>query len=71
MVVLGATLAIAQQDIKKNLTYSKMSQLGYIMIAFGMGSYQVALFHLITHVYLKVLFLGSRSIIHSMKTLVI
>jgi len=48
-VVLGATLAIAQKDIKKNLAYSTMSQLGYMMLALGMGSYGAALFHLITH----------------------
>nr|YP_008145765.1 NADH-plastoquinone oxidoreductase subunit 5 [Glycine cyrtoloba]AGO44214.1 NADH-plastoquinone oxidoreductase subunit 5 [Glycine cyrtoloba] len=70
-VVLGATLAIAQQDIKKNLAYSTMSQLGYMMLALGMGSYRAALFHLITHAYSKaLLFLGSGSIIHSMEALV-
>nr|AJE72445.1 NADH dehydrogenase subunit 5 [Pediomelum digitatum]QHS70068.1 NADH dehydrogenase subunit 5 [Pediomelum digitatum] len=69
--VLAATLAIAQQDIKKNLAYSTMSQLGYMMLALGMGSYRVALFHLITHAYSKaLLFLGSGSIIHSMEALV-
>nr|YP_010864462.1 NADH-plastoquinone oxidoreductase subunit 5 [Indigofera decora]WGS97611.1 NADH-plastoquinone oxidoreductase subunit 5 [Indigofera decora] len=70
-VVLGATLAIAQKDIKKNLAYSTMSQLGYMMLALGMGSYRVALFHLITHAYSKaLLFLGSGSIIHSMEAIV-
>nr|YP_010389816.1 NADH-plastoquinone oxidoreductase subunit 5 [Amphicarpaea ferruginea]UPU95858.1 NADH-plastoquinone oxidoreductase subunit 5 [Amphicarpaea ferruginea] len=70
-VVLGATLAIAQQDIKKNLAYSTMSQLGYMMLALGMGSYRAALFHLITHAYSKaLLFLGSGSIIHSMEAVV-
>ncbi|KAK7299397.1 hypothetical protein VNO77_45690 [Canavalia gladiata] len=70
-VVLGATLAIAQHDIKKNLAYSTMSQLGYMMLALGMGSYRVALFHLITHAYSKaLLFLGSGSIIHSMEAVV-
>nr|QHS70372.1 NADH dehydrogenase subunit 5 [Pediomelum tenuiflorum] len=69
--VLAATLAIAQQDIKKNLAYSTMSQLGYMMLALGMGSYRIALFHLITHAYSKaLLFLGSGSIIHSMEALV-
>nr|YP_010396179.1 NADH-plastoquinone oxidoreductase subunit 5 [Mucuna sempervirens]UQJ74256.1 NADH-plastoquinone oxidoreductase subunit 5 [Mucuna sempervirens] len=68
-VVLGATLAIAQKDIKKNLAYSTMSQLGYMMLALGMGSYRAALFHLITHAYSKaLLFLGSGSIIYSMET---
>nr|YP_009524725.1 NADH-plastoquinone oxidoreductase subunit 5 [Holboellia latifolia]YP_010026128.1 NdhF [Holboellia angustifolia]YP_010228493.1 NdhF [Holboellia grandiflora]AXR90247.1 NADH-plastoquinone oxidoreductase subunit 5 [Holboellia latifolia]AXR90332.1 NADH-plastoquinone oxidoreductase subunit 5 [Holboellia latifolia]AXR90417.1 NADH-plastoquinone oxidoreductase subunit 5 [Holboellia latifolia]AXR90502.1 NADH-plastoquinone oxidoreductase subunit 5 [Holboellia latifolia]QOQ36972.1 NdhF [Holboellia an len=70
-VLLGATLALAQRDIKRSLAYSTMSQLGYIMLALGMGSYRAALFHLITHAYSKaLLFLGSGSIIHSMETIV-
>nr|YP_010962850.1 NADH-plastoquinone oxidoreductase subunit 5 [Senna multiglandulosa]WNI02390.1 NADH-plastoquinone oxidoreductase subunit 5 [Senna multiglandulosa] len=70
-VVLGATLALAQKDIKRSLAYSTMSQLGYMMLALGMGSYRAALFHLITHAYSKaLLFLGSGSIIHSMETIV-
>ncbi|KAL2924508.1 NAD(P)H-quinone oxidoreductase subunit 5 chloroplastic [Bienertia sinuspersici] len=70
-VLLGATLALAQKDIKRSLAYSTMSQLGYMMLALGMGSYRVALFHLITHAYSKaLLFLGSGSLIHSMETLV-
>nr|QFO88767.1 NADH-plastoquinone oxidoreductase subunit 5 [Silene littorea] len=68
---LGATLALAQKDIKRSLAYSTMSQLGYMMLALGMGSYRAALFHLITHAYSKaLLFLGSGSLIHSMETLV-
>nr|QWK47047.1 NADH-plastoquinone oxidoreductase subunit 5 [Ampelocera macrocarpa] len=68
---LGATLALAQKDIKRSLAYSTMSQLGYMMLALGMGSYRAALFHLITHAYSKaLLFLGSGSIIHSMETIV-
>nr|YP_003587716.1 NADH dehydrogenase subunit 5 [Anomochloa marantoidea]ACT15454.1 NADH dehydrogenase subunit 5 [Anomochloa marantoidea] len=68
---LGATLALAQRDIKRSLAYSTMSQLGYMMLALGIGSYQAALFHLITHAYSKaLLFLGSGSIIHSMEPLV-
>nr|YP_009996028.1 NADH-plastoquinone oxidoreductase subunit 5 [Syndiclis anlungensis]QNE88015.1 NADH-plastoquinone oxidoreductase subunit 5 [Syndiclis sp. B. Liu et al. 2134]QNQ65044.1 NADH-plastoquinone oxidoreductase subunit 5 [Syndiclis anlungensis]QWL18358.1 NADH-plastoquinone oxidoreductase subunit 5 [Syndiclis sp. ZF61] len=70
-VLLGATLALAQRDIKKSLAYSTMSQLGYIMLAPGIGSYRAALFHLITHAYSKaLLFLGSGSIIHSMEPIV-
>nr|YP_010325153.1 NdhF [Sonneratia caseolaris]UNO54736.1 NdhF [Sonneratia caseolaris] len=70
-VLLGATLALAQKDIKKSLAYSTMSQLGYMMLALGMGSYRAALFHLITHAYSKaLLFLGSGSIIHSMESIV-
>nr|QWK45239.1 NADH dehydrogenase subunit 5 [Stephania tetrandra] len=70
-VLLGATLALAQRDIKRSLAYSTMSQLGYMMLALGMGSYRAALFHLITHAYSKaLLFLGSGSIIHSMEPIV-
>nr|YP_010265724.1 NADH dehydrogenase subsunit 5 [Hibiscus trionum]UIR99485.1 NADH dehydrogenase subsunit 5 [Hibiscus trionum] len=70
-VLLGATLALAQKDIKRGLAYSTMSQLGYMMLALGMGSYRTALFHLITHAYSKaLLFLGSGSIIHSMEAVV-
>nr|YP_010324152.1 NADH-plastoquinone oxidoreductase subunit 5 [Camellia aurea]UNN52003.1 NADH-plastoquinone oxidoreductase subunit 5 [Camellia aurea] len=70
-VFLGATLALAQKDIKRGLAYSTMSQLGYMMLALGMGSYRTALFHLITHAYSKaLLFLGSGSVIHSMERVV-
>nr|AEB90567.1 NADH dehydrogenase subunit 5 [Gossypium hirsutum]QFU79778.1 NADH dehydrogenase subunit 5 [Gossypium morrillii]QFU79862.1 NADH dehydrogenase subunit 5 [Gossypium hirsutum f. palmeri]QFU79946.1 NADH dehydrogenase subunit 5 [Gossypium hirsutum var. punctatum]UTQ74414.1 NADH-plastoquinone oxidoreductase subunit 5 [Gossypium hirsutum] len=70
-VLLGATLALAQNDIKRGLAYSTMSQLGYMMLALGMGSYRAALFHLITHAYSKaLLFLASGSIIHSMEAIV-
>nr|YP_010235291.1 NADH dehydrogenase subunit 5 [Hevea spruceana]QTC30901.1 NADH dehydrogenase subunit 5 [Hevea spruceana] len=69
-VFLGVTLALAQKDIKRSLAYSTMSQLGYTMLALGMGSYRAALFHLITHAYSKaLLFLGSGSIIHSMEAI--
>nr|BDR61616.1 NADH-plastoquinone oxidoreductase subunit 5 [Dichondra micrantha] len=70
-VLLGATLALGQQDIKRGLAYSTMSQLGYMMLAIGIGSYRSALFHLITHAYTKaLLFLASGSVIHSMETIV-
>nr|YP_010858817.1 NADH-plastoquinone oxidoreductase subunit 5 [Aiphanes horrida]WGM72560.1 NADH-plastoquinone oxidoreductase subunit 5 [Aiphanes horrida] len=70
-VLLGATFSLAQRDIKRSLAYSTMSQLGYIMLALGIGSYRAALFHLITHAYSKaLLFLGSGSIIHSMEPIV-
>nr|YP_010143203.1 NADH-plastoquinone oxidoreductase subunit 5 [Salomonia cantoniensis]QQL04324.1 NADH-plastoquinone oxidoreductase subunit 5 [Salomonia cantoniensis] len=70
-VLLGATLALSQKDIKRGLAYSTMSQLGYMMLALGIGSYRAALFHLITHAYSKaLLFLGSGSIIHSMEPIV-
>nr|QCD15730.1 NADH-plastoquinone oxidoreductase subunit 5 [Osmunda japonica] len=69
--LLGATLALAQKDLKKGLAYSTMSQLGYMMLALGIGSYRAALFHPITHAYSKaLLFPGSGSVIHSMETIV-
>nr|YP_009256834.1 subunit 5 of NADH-plastoquinone oxidoreductase [Closterium baillyanum]ANI25745.1 subunit 5 of NADH-plastoquinone oxidoreductase [Closterium baillyanum] len=69
--LLGATLALAQRDLKRGLAYSTMSQLGYMMLALGIGSYQAGLFHLITHAYSKaLLFLGSGSVIHGMETVV-
>ncbi|KAG6539765.1 hypothetical protein Mapa_018900 [Marchantia paleacea] len=70
--LLGATIALAQKkDLKKGLAYSTMSQLGYMMLALGIGSYKAGLFHLITHAYSKaLLFLGSGSVIHSMEPIV-
>nr|QNH93638.1 NADH-plastoquinone oxidoreductase subunit 5 [Christensenia aesculifolia] len=69
--LLGATIALAQKDLKRGLAYSTMSQLGYMMLALGIGSYRAALFHLITHAYSKaLLFLGSGSVIHSMEPIV-
>ncbi|MBA0634835.1 hypothetical protein Godav_025266, partial [Gossypium davidsonii] len=70
-ILLGATLALAQKDIKRGFAYSTMSQLGYMMLALSMGSYRAALFHLITHAYSKaLLFLAFGSIIHSMEAIV-
>nr|YP_010403002.1 NADH-plastoquinone oxidoreductase subunit 5 [Bolbitis x multipinna]UQV94810.1 NADH-plastoquinone oxidoreductase subunit 5 [Bolbitis x multipinna] len=67
----GATLALAQKDLKKGLAYSTMSQLGYMVLALGIGSSRSALFHLITHAYSKALsFLASGSVIHSMEKVV-
>nr|UXN85265.1 NADH-plastoquinone oxidoreductase subunit 5 [Dryopteris yoroii]UXN85353.1 NADH-plastoquinone oxidoreductase subunit 5 [Dryopteris yoroii] len=67
----GATLALAQKDLKRCLAYSTMSQLGYMVPASGIGASQSALFHLITHAYSKALsFLGSGSVIHSMEEVV-
>lgn len=69
--LLGATLALTQRDIKKGLAYSTMSQLGYMVLALGIGAYRSALFHLITHAYSKaLLFLGSGLVIHSMEKIV-
>jgi len=68
---LGATIAITQNDIKKGLAYSTVSQLGYMVMAMGIGAYSAGLFHLMTHAYFKaMLFLGSGSVIHGMEAVV-
>lgn len=68
---LGATIAITQNDIKKGLAYSTISQLGYMVMAMGLGAYSAGLFHLMTHAYFKaMLFLGSGSVIHGMEAVV-
>jgi NAD(P)H-quinone oxidoreductase subunit 5 len=68
---IGATTAITQNDIKKGLAYSTMSQLGYMVMAMGVGAYSAGLFHLVTHAYFKaMLFLGSGSVIHGMEAVV-
>ncbi len=65
--LFSATVAIAQTDIKRVLAYSTVSQLGYMVLAIGTGSYTAALFHLMTHAFFKAqLFLGSGSVIHAM-----
>jgi len=64
---LAATIALVQNDIKKVLAYSTISQLGYMIFAVGLGAYTAALFHLATHAMFKaLLFLGSGSVIHAM-----
>lgn len=64
---IAATIAIAQNDIKKVLAYSTISQLGYMIMAMGIGSFSAAFFHLVTHAMFKAgLFLGSGSVIHAM-----
>jgi NAD(P)H-quinone oxidoreductase subunit 5 len=68
---LGASIAITQNDIKKGLAYSTISQLGYMVMAMGIGAYTAGLFHLMTHAYFKaMLFLGSGSVIHGMEAVV-
>lgn len=68
---LGASIAITQNDIKKGLAYSTISQLGYMVMAMGVGAYSAGLFHLMTHAYFKaMLFLGSGSVIHGMEAVV-
>ena len=64
---MAATIALTQNDIKKVLAYSTVSQLGYMFLACGVGAYWVAIFHVITHAFFKAcLFLGSGSVIHGM-----
>jgi NAD(P)H-quinone oxidoreductase subunit 5 len=68
---LGASIAITQNDIKKGLAYSTISQLGYMVMAMGIGAYSAGLFHLMTHAYFKaMLFLCSGSVIHGMEEVV-
>ncbi len=64
--LVAATIAIVRFDIKRVLAYSTVSQLGYMMLAIGAGSYVAGLFHLTTHAFFKaLLFLGSGSVIHA------
>ncbi len=64
---VAATIALVQNDIKKVLAYSTVSQLGYMVLALGVGAYTAAFFHLVTHAMFKAcLFLGSGSVIHAM-----
>ena len=64
----AATVALVQTDIKKIIAYSTCSQLGYMFFAAGVGAYNVAMFHLLTHAFFKaLLFLGSGSVIHAFK----
>jgi NADH-quinone oxidoreductase subunit L len=63
----AATVAIKQDDMKRVLAYSTLSQLGYMFIAVGVGAYSAAIFHMVTHAFFKaLLFLGSGSVIHSL-----
>jgi len=66
--LFAATIAVAQNDIKRVLAYSTISQLGYMIAALGAGAYVAAAFHLVTHAFFKaLLFLGSGSVIHGME----
>jgi NADH-quinone oxidoreductase subunit L len=66
--IFAATIAVAQNDIKRVLAYSTISQLGYMIAALGIGAYVAAAFHLITHAFFKaLLFLGSGSVIHGVE----
>ena len=65
--LVAATIAIAQNDIKRVLAYSTVSQLGFMFMASGVGAFFVAIFHVVTHAFFKAcLFLGSGSVIHAM-----
>jgi NADH-quinone oxidoreductase subunit L len=65
--IFAATIALVQNDIKRVLAYSTVSQLGYMFLALGVGAYWVAVFHLFTHAFFKaLLFLDSGSVIHAM-----
>ena len=68
--MFAATIGLVQNDIKKVLAYSTVSQLGYMFLAAGVGAYVVAIFHVVTHAFFKAcLFLGSGSVIHGMHSL--
>jgi len=65
--LFAASIALRQNDIKKVLAYSTVSQLGYMFLALGSGAYVAAVFHVMTHAFFKaLLFLGSGSVIHAM-----
>jgi NADH-quinone oxidoreductase subunit L len=66
--LFAATIAVSQNDIKRVLAFSTISQLGYMIAAVGIGAYSAAIFHLVTHAFFKaLLFLGSGSVIHGME----
>jgi NADH-quinone oxidoreductase subunit L len=66
--IFAATIGLAQNDIKKVLAYSTVSQLGYMVLACGVGAFVAAIFHVMTHAFFKaLLFLGSGSVIHGMR----
>src|SRR5262245_45372401 len=65
--LMAATIGIVQNDIKRVLAYSTVSQLGYMFLALGVGAFAAGVFHLMTHAFFKaLLFLGSGSVIHAM-----
>jgi NADH-quinone oxidoreductase subunit L len=65
--LLGALIGTSQNDIKKVLAYSTVSQLGFMFVALGVGAYTAAIFHVITHAFFKaLLFLGAGSVIHGL-----
>ncbi len=65
--IFAATIALVQNDIKRVLAYSTVSQLGYMFLALGVGAFAAGVFHVFTHAFFKaLLFLGSGSVIHAM-----
>ena len=68
-MVIAAGLAFVQDDIKKVLAYSTVSQLGYMVLALGVGAWTAGVFHLFTHAFFKaLLFLGAGSVSHAVHT---
>ncbi len=66
-ILIGSLCALAQRDLKKALAFSTMAQLGYMVLAIGVGSWTGAMFHLLTHAFFKaLLFLGAGNVIHTM-----
>src|SRR5260370_16468797 len=65
--IFAASMALVQNDIKKVLAYSTISQLGYMFLALGVGAFAAGIFHLMTHAFFKaLLFLGAASVIHAL-----
>ena len=64
---MAGTIGLVQNDIKRVLAYSTVSQLGYMFLAMGVGAYAAGIFHLYTHAFFKaLLFLGSGAVIHAL-----
>ena len=67
VAVFAASMALVNQDLKRIIAYSTLSQLGYMFVAAGLGAYWIALFHLMTHAFFKaLLFLGAGNVMHAM-----
>ncbi|MDR0666536.1 MAG: NADH-quinone oxidoreductase subunit L [Campylobacteraceae bacterium] len=67
VAVFAALMALVNNDLKRIIAYSTLSQLGYMFVAAGLGAYWIALFHLVTHAYFKsLLFLGAGNVMHAM-----
>ncbi len=67
VAIFAATMALVNEDLKRIIAYSTLSQLGYMFVAAGLGAYWIALFHLMTHAFFKsLLFLGAGNVMHAM-----